>query len=66
MRLDYISHYRGDIPDWLNEYSTNGVKTGSECCSAETITFHYTPAEQMNFFGNFKNQSYLKQIELFF
>jgi glycoprotein-N-acetylgalactosamine 3-beta-galactosyltransferase len=60
--LDYIAHYKGHIPDWLRDYSSNGVKTGVECCSDETITFHYTSVEQMKFFGSLKDQRLFQEI----
>lgn len=60
--LDFVAHYRGYIPDWLHKYSSNGVKTGFDCCSDETITFHYTSDEQMDFFANMKNQTLFKNI----
>lgn len=55
--LDFGAHFGGGFPDWLYLYSTNGLKTGRDCCSDETITFHYTsPQEMYNFYKakNFK------------
>ena len=61
--LDYVAHFQGHIPDWLRQYTSNGIKTGIECCSDETITFHYTSVAQMKFFGGLKDQT---QFQKFF
>ena len=39
----------GSIPEdnWLHKYNKWAVKTGPECCSDHTITFHYIPPNQM-------------------
>jgi hypothetical protein len=60
--LSFPAHFNGYIPEWLKTYSSNDIKIGDECCSDETISFHYTSAEQMEFFGNMINQKLMKQI----
>ena len=60
--LSFHSHYKGNIPTWLFKYSSNDVKIGNECCSDETISFHYTSADQMNFFDNLANKKLIKAI----
>jgi glycoprotein-N-acetylgalactosamine 3-beta-galactosyltransferase len=53
--LDFGAHFGGGFPDWLYLYSTNGVKKGRDCCSDETITFHYTSPEEMYALHEAKN-----------
>lgn len=40
-------HYYGKLPDWLIRYSQNPVKSGKECCSEDSITFHYIENKDM-------------------
>ena len=60
--LSFRAHFQGYLPEWLKTYSSNEIKIGDECCSDETISFHYTSAEQMEFFGNMINQKLIKHI----
>lgn len=45
--LDVVSHYEGHFPDWIFDYATNMVKSGKECCSLESISFHYVSQKDM-------------------
>ena len=45
MDVDY--HFSGYFPDWIFEYSANKVKSGVDCCSLESISFHYVSSENM-------------------
>ena len=58
----FHSHYMGLQPDWAYQYSQNGIKNHSDCCSDQTISFHYTSVEEMEFFDNLKNQTFFKKI----
>ncbi len=35
------NHVKGSLPDGLFSYAENQVKKGLECCSDESISFHY-------------------------
>jgi hypothetical protein len=43
--------------DWLHTYSSNIVKYGKECCSEQSITFHYTSPNQMIEYSKLKDES---------
>ena len=58
----FSAHYKGTLPDWAGEYSLNEIKAGDECCSDETISFHYTSTQQMEFYSNMFNVSLFKNI----
>ncbi|XP_078592643.1 glycoprotein-N-acetylgalactosamine 3-beta-galactosyltransferase 1-like isoform X2 [Branchiostoma floridae x Branchiostoma japonicum] len=40
--LSLQDHVLGNLPEWLHRYSTYPVKSGPDCCSKHTISFHYT------------------------
>jgi glycoprotein-N-acetylgalactosamine 3-beta-galactosyltransferase len=58
--LDVKSHYDGIFPDWLYLYASNKVKSGIECCSSETISFHYVTPQEMYIMA--KSQNHLDFI----
>jgi hypothetical protein len=60
--LRFRDHYKNSLPDWLHQFSSNGIKSGDNCCSDETISFHYNTVEEMFVFGNLKNQKMLKSL----
>ncbi|CAF1164261.1 unnamed protein product [Adineta steineri] len=45
--LPYISHFRGHVPDWLKNYAENPLQSGDNCCSDQTISFHYIDPDKM-------------------
>jgi hypothetical protein len=60
--LSYGSHSKGYFPEWIYKYSANIVKKGKECCSEDSITFHYTPPNQMRRLANLKNPRNLSEL----
>jgi glycoprotein-N-acetylgalactosamine 3-beta-galactosyltransferase len=44
---------------WLHTYSSNIVKYGEECCSDQSITFHYTSPNDMIEYSKLKDESNL-------
>jgi hypothetical protein len=62
----YSDHFHGRYPDWAYEYSANPLQKGEDCCSDETISFHYTTVEEMEFYASMNNQTFLtKMFKLF-
>ena len=53
--------YSGNFPDWLFAYATNKVQKGVECCSLESISFHYVTKEEMHRMS--KSDNYLDLIQ---
>ena len=48
--LSLKSHYKDPPEDWLYTYSSNVPQFGKECCSDESITFHYvSPLEMIEY-----------------
>ena len=60
--LKLRDHFNGKLPQWIYEFSVNTVKIGENCCSDETISFHYNSIEEMYFFGNLKDQKKIKNV----
>jgi glycoprotein-N-acetylgalactosamine 3-beta-galactosyltransferase len=58
--LDVKDHYGGNYPDWMYSYAKNKVKSGIECCSLESISFHYV--KQQDMYKMAKSQNYLDFI----
>jgi len=58
--LDVRDHYGGNYPDWMYSYAKNKVKSGIDCCSLESISFHYV--KQQDMYKMAKSQNYLDFI----
>ena len=58
----FRDHYKNNLPEWLHNFSSNGVRTGDNCCSDETISFHYNSVDEMHFFENLKNQENINSL----
>jgi glycoprotein-N-acetylgalactosamine 3-beta-galactosyltransferase len=58
--LDAKGHYYGYYPDWMYLYAQNKLKSGIECCSLESISFHYV--EKQDMYKMAKSQNYLDFI----
>ena len=62
--LDVDSHFHGNFPDWIFSYATNKVKSGRECCSLESISFHYVSTQDMYEMSRYENYlGFLKQSQ---
>ncbi|CAF4182190.1 unnamed protein product [Rotaria sordida] len=44
--LNLNDHFFGRVPDWLGQYAENQPLFGYDCCSEETISFHYVSADE--------------------
>jgi hypothetical protein len=60
--LDITSHYKGEYPEWIFEYASNTVKKGVDCCSEQTITFHYSSDTDMKRFSNLTNPRNISEV----
>jgi glycoprotein-N-acetylgalactosamine 3-beta-galactosyltransferase len=58
--LDVRDHYYANFPDWIFSYAANKVKSGIDCCSLESISFHYVSNQDM--YNMAKSQNYLDFI----
>ncbi|CAF5109573.1 unnamed protein product, partial [Rotaria sp. Silwood1] len=41
----FSRHFQGALPDWLLRNAENRVQTHYNCCSDQTISFHYASPE---------------------
>ena len=57
---DPYVHFNGPIPSFLYVYGTHNTKIGKECCSLETIAFHYVKVELM--YEIHKNPAFLESL----
>jgi hypothetical protein len=57
---DVDTHFKGPIPKYLYEYGVHNKKIGKECCSLETISFHYI--SESNMYAMHKNKNFLKDL----
>jgi glycoprotein-N-acetylgalactosamine 3-beta-galactosyltransferase len=57
--LGLKTHLNVKVPGWLFSYSSNVPKGGKECCSEESITFHYVSADEMISFSKIIDESKL-------
>ena len=55
--LGMHSHYYANYPDWMYLYAQNKLKSGIDCCSLESISFHYVDKQYM--YKMAKSQNYL-------
>jgi hypothetical protein len=46
--LEFLTMYDMDIPKWFSDYNTLKSFQGFDCCSSESISFHYMKTEWMN------------------
>ena len=53
-------HFNGPIPPYLYKLGVHDKKIGKECCSLESIAFHYVKEKDM--YAIHKNKNFLKQL----
>jgi len=46
--LEFLSMYCMDFPKWYSDYNTLKSSKGFDCCSSQSISFHYMTREWMN------------------
>ena len=57
---DVNTHFHGPIPKYLFEYGVHNKKIGKECCSLETIAFHYIKEADM--YKMHENKNFLVEL----
>jgi hypothetical protein len=57
---DYKAHFYGPIPKSLYTSGTHNGKIGKDCCSLETISFHYVSIEDM--YAIYANKTFLNDL----
>jgi glycoprotein-N-acetylgalactosamine 3-beta-galactosyltransferase len=58
--LNVKDHYSGNYPGWIYSYAKNKVKSGFDCCSLDSISFHYVNKQDM--YKMKKSKTYLDFI----
>jgi hypothetical protein len=54
------THFYGPVPPYLYELGVHDKKIGKDCCSLETIGFHYVTIDEMH--EMHRNKNYLKDF----
>jgi hypothetical protein len=60
--INMRTSYKGPPQDWLYSYCSNTPKFDKECCSEQSITFHYTSPQEMIEYSKLKDESNLTVI----
>lgn len=60
--LNFFSHYTGYFPEWIFQFAINAVQMGRECCSDESITFHYNLKKELRRFVNMTNPRNISEL----
>jgi glycoprotein-N-acetylgalactosamine 3-beta-galactosyltransferase len=60
--FDPYIHFYGPIPSFLYIYGSHNKKIGKDCCSPETIAFHYVKVKLM--YEIYRNHDFLKNLLL--
>ena len=57
---DYKTHFYGPVPQPLFTAGSHNGKIGKDCCSLDTISFHYVPIEDM--YAMYSNKTFLRDL----
>jgi hypothetical protein len=57
---DFKTHYKGILPSSLSDSGAHNKKIGKECCSLDSITFHYVQHADM--YAMHANKNYLEDM----
>ena len=60
--FDPFIHFNGPIPSFLYVFGSHNRKIGKDCCSSETVAFHYVKVKLM--YEIYKNPNFLKNLLL--